>query len=268
MTASPITVPIVHVAGRPGSGANVFADRLVTEHGFIKLTAGELLLGLRRIDRPRARVRLKDVIALQRMGAPLIRPGFHRPNALAERLGFDTADALPHFRRLMQQLAETVPASIGASAWGGALRKRLEELARPDARIVYIGCRMPGERELFRSRGATSVWIALPADLAPALAGSAEDAPGGDDFDELVEDGDTPARLHAAADALAARITTPRICATGHRLGSFQKGDRSGWYCADCPWGSDDLSIGRAGAVHDHDRWVTLATTPPDTQDD
>jgi hypothetical protein len=206
---TPIDVPIVQIGGWLTSGKDAYADRLVAEHGFRKLAMGELILDFQKIEQPWVRVRIRDTIALLRTGKPWVRPGFHRLNSLVDRLGYVTAKTIPDFRQLMQRLGDAARTIIGTRVWVDAMARRLDELASQDARIVYTGCRFPDELELFRSRGATSVWIDRPGVTVSPDADITELALTRDDFDEVVDNDGALEDLWAKADAFAARIQVP-----------------------------------------------------------
>lgn len=202
---APVRAPIVQIGGWLRSGKDAFADRLVSKHGFTKLSMGELILEFMLIEDPWIRVQIRDSLRLWRRGL-FLRPGFHRSSALVERLGYVEAKTIRDFRFQMQKLGDAGREIISTRVWADAMAKRVDWLISENRRVVYTGCRFPDELELFRSRGAVSIWIDRPGVEPPADAHITETALSRDHFDEVVHNDGTLDELHAKADLFAARV--------------------------------------------------------------
>lgn len=191
---------IVQIGGWLTSGKDAFADRLVGTHEYTKLAMGELILEFMLIENPWIRVTMREAWRLK------IWPGFRRSSTLVDRLGYVSAKTIADFRSQMQKLGDAARTIIGTTVWADAMERRLDILVDAGRNVVYTGCRFPDELELFRSRGAFSLWIDRPGVEAPAGAHVTETALNRGDFDRVVMNDGSLADLHAKADDLASEL--------------------------------------------------------------
>lgn len=196
--------PILALGGWKASGKDAFADRLVDYHGWTKLAMGELILEAMLVANPWIKVqpheeaRLGPALAGRRLLTSHL-----RASQIVDAVGYVQAKTIAEFRDFMLTFSDGVKQVAGEAVWVRAMRARLLTTTGP---VVFTGCRMPLELDLFESFGATTIWIERPGVTAPEGSHRTETSLGPSDFGSIVHNDSTLVALHACADAFVASL--------------------------------------------------------------
>lgn len=186
---------IILVGGRLTAGKDVFADRLVAAHGFVKLGMSDTLAE-----------------ALYRLN-PYLSTGA-RYQELVDRHGYVQAKTNSEVRRLLQVLGTEVGRELlGKNIWVNAVQARiLEQFAAGNTKIVITGARFPNELAIaqtnfnvFNPPIITSVWVDRPS-LPAADGHSSEGSVTAGDFEYVLVNSGTLEELEIASDRILAAL--------------------------------------------------------------
>lgn len=189
---------VILVGGRLTAGKDEFADRLVAEHGFVKLGMSDTLREATR--------RLTSVYVR-------VDDNFVTVPELLESVGYVRAKELsPGYRVLLQELGTEVGRDLlGKNIWVEAAKSRiLEALEQHPAGVVLTGARFPNELDIvqyfeeWRDITATSVWVDRPG--LEAASHASEGSVSRNDFEYVLNNTGTLEDLAMASDELLALI--------------------------------------------------------------
>lgn len=189
---------VILVGGRLTAGKDEFADRLVAEHGFVKLGMSDTLREATR--------RLTSVYVR-------VDDNFVTVPELLESVGYVRAKELsPGYRVLLQELGTEVGRDLlGKNIWVEAAKSRiLETMEQHPAGVVLTGARFPNELDMvqyfeeWRDITATSVWVDRPG--LEAASHASEGSVSRNDFEYVLNNTGTLEDLAMASDELLALI--------------------------------------------------------------
>lgn len=196
--SSPNRPPIIALGGWMTSGKDAFADRLVERHGWTKLAMGEVILEAMLVGDPWVEVGEAEA---DRLG---LAAGHLRARHIVETVGYVDAKTIADFRTFMQRYSDGVKQVAGEGVWVEALRTRLLAATGP---VVFTGCRMPLELELFESLGAVTYWVDRPGVTAPAGSHLTETSLSPSHFQGWVSNDGTLDDLYRDVDHIAWALT-------------------------------------------------------------
>lgn len=189
---------VILVGGLLTAGKDEFADRLVAEHGFVKLGMSDTLREATR--------RLTSVYVR-------VDDNFVTVPELLESVGYVRAKELsPGYRVLLQELGTEVGRDLlGKNIWVEAAKSRiLETMEQHPAGVVLTGARFPNELDMvqyfeeWRDITATSVWVDRPG--LEAASHASEGSVSRNDFEYVLNNTGTLEDLAMASDELLALI--------------------------------------------------------------
>lgn len=188
---------VIGVGGRLTAGKDVFADRLVEQHGFVKLGMSDTLA--------EALYRLNPWIDIGE-------DGLARYQTLVDFEGYVSAKRYPEVRRLLQVLGTEVGRELlGENIWVDAARRRITEQLELGNNVVITGIRFPNELELFEYWedddfvAATTVWVDRPS-LPAGDTHASENSISPEDFEYQLLNDSTLEALEERSDALLEEI--------------------------------------------------------------
>lgn len=200
---------VVGLTGLKRSGKDTVADRLVEEHGFVKVAYADPLRDMA--------LALDPIVGVAELDRRWWRPRRHREAAgnyrLSEAvtdLGWEEAKEYPEVRRTLQRLGtEVIRNHIGTDYWLNRMHGRLIRLGA--SRVVITDCRFPNEVDLVHGWGGTVLLVDRPGlpyndphdseDVTSLLC------------DQYIDNDGTLDDLHRKVDNFAATLTTERTTA-------------------------------------------------------
>lgn len=157
------------VGGYLRSGKDAFADRLVEEHGFVKLGMSDTLND--------ALLKLNPFVGFSfgtNDEGPIFQP--ERYQELHDRVGYVEAKKNPEVRNLLQILGTEIGREMfGDGVWVEAARRRIRDQRDQGKNVVITGIRFQNELDMIFDEGGTSVWIERPG-YEPLPGGHASEA--------------------------------------------------------------------------------------------
>ena len=194
-----LSQPLIALGGRLRSGKDCVADRLVAEHGFIKMGMSDALHeALLAID-PGVHVGEAHAYA---HSAPV---GWQQYSDLIEAVGYVETKTVPEVRRLLQKLGTEVGRDmIGENVWVNIMASKIVGHLCAGRPVVVTGIRFPNEVGMVRDLEGTAVWIDRPGvDAHSGTAShSSENSVGADDFMVIIKNDSTLEDLRLKADEL------------------------------------------------------------------
>jgi hypothetical protein len=119
---------IIGLMGQKRSGKDTFAERLVAEHGFVRLAFADALK--------------KVALDID----PLIEPGGHlRLSTMVEAAGWEAAKTKPEVRRFLQELGLAVRRNIHEDEWVDIVFAELRRQRVRGKDVVITDVRFPNE---------------------------------------------------------------------------------------------------------------------------
>lgn len=181
-----------HVIGLGGpyqSGKDTVADYLVAQHGFVKLGMSDVLNDF---------VAAIDPILYFSDGYGGGR--YVRYAEYVKYVGYVAAKENSEVRRLLQTTGTEAGRKIlGEDVWVNGARRRIEQ-ARLTSSVVMTGIRFPNEVDMIRELLGSSWWVSRPGFAGDSHA--SERSVTSDDFDYLLSNDTTIAKLHEHTDYL------------------------------------------------------------------
>ena len=195
--------PLIGLGGRLRSGKDEVADRLVAEHGYVKIGMSDAL--------HEAMLAIDPII---QFGVPSAfgwgEPEIRRYSDLIRRRGYVEAKKEPEVRRLLQQLGTEVGRNmVGENVWVNIMARKIDDHRGAGHPVVVTGIRFPNEVEMIRELGGQAVWIHRPGIEAPTsdtAAHASENSVGPDDFAVTLDNDSTLEALRLRVDELARTI--------------------------------------------------------------
>lgn len=201
-----LSQPLIGLGGRLRSGKDEVADRLVAEHGYVKIGMSDAL--------HEAMLAIDPLIGFEEMvlvrktseGVQFRRDTPSRYSEVIERFGYVEAKKLPEVRRLLQQLGTEVGRNmVGENVWVNIMARKIDDHRAAGHPVVVTGIRFPNEVEMIRELGGTSVWIDRPGVEAPTegtAAHASENSVGADDFAVILDNSSTLEDLRLRVDEM------------------------------------------------------------------
>jgi hypothetical protein len=198
---------VIGVGGLLTAGKDVFADRLVDKHGFIKLGMSDVLA--------ESLYALDPVVGGRFLGQTQTFE-FMRYQELVDRVGYVEAKKNNEVRRLLQALGTEVGRKLlGENIWVDTARARILELAAMGEDVVITGIRFPNELEMITNLGlpagpahahvdGTTVWVDRPGIEVGTHASEA--TLDQNDFEYVLHNTGTLQALETRSDALLDEI--------------------------------------------------------------
>lgn len=208
-----LSSPLIGLGGRLRSGKDVVADRLVAEHGYVKLGMSDALHEAMLAIDP---IVVVDEFVQYPEGAPGY--GWNTPRAkmryseLVEGVGYVEAKKRPEVRRLLQNLGTEVGRNmIGENVWVDIMARKIDDHRGAGHPVVVTGIRFPNEVQMIEALFGQAVWLERPGTQAPTegtAAHASENSVSASDFHWTLHNDSTLAALEAKTDLYAAHIAT------------------------------------------------------------
>lgn len=203
---------LIGISGRKRSGKDTLAARLISHHGFTRVSFAEPMRAMLKAQNPIVDVREGESTWDVSYGEWQEFPGTPEPIHLTEVLGpeddWETAKELPEVRRLMQALGtEAGRAILGENVWVDAAARVVDSIPGP---VVITDVRFPNEAD-FVERWPGSVTYGLFVRVHRPGLPQNDLHPSETALDDrianvrVINDG-TIADLHRAADAIASQL--------------------------------------------------------------
>jgi 5'-nucleotidase len=143
------------------SGKDTAADRLVEQHGWVKLNMSDPLAEALYTLNPR--VEVDNYISPPLTRNVLFSPGTYHYQDIVDKIGYVEAKTIPDVRRLLQALGTEVGREmIDQNVWVNIAARRIQELTAQGKNVAITGIRFPNEIEMIREVGGVSVWVERP----------------------------------------------------------------------------------------------------------
>ncbi|TQO20672.1 hypothetical protein FB472_2317 [Rhodoglobus vestalii] len=197
------TLPaLIGFGGKPGSGKDTAADRLVDNSGFTKVNMSTAIAELTAIINP--------IVGR----APGVRGFFgklERYNDVVARRGFTDAKNHSEVRSTLQNVGTGVRDVVDANVWADIAARVIKAHRDAGRPVVLSGVRYPNEADVITEAGGTLVWVARPGLAEDTNSQHAvENSISRSDFDVVIDNDGTVAELHAEAEALHIAIAGVR----------------------------------------------------------
>lgn len=162
---------LIGLGGRLQNGKDVVADRLVAEHGFIKMGMSDPLNAAMMTLNPIVRYSYQE-------------DGYIGYAEIVDRVGYTDAKKIPEVRRLLQVFGtEVVRNMFGENVWVDLARKRILEMVEDNVSVVLTGIRFENELNLIHSLGGETWWVERPGfPVGSTNSHASEDTLTGDQF--------------------------------------------------------------------------------------
>lgn len=204
---------IIGVGGLLEHGKDAFADRLVDEHGFVKLGMSDVLAEALYVLNPWVNwPATEEFLEFSNWSSSQLTRYQH----VVDEFGYVQAKKIPEVRRLLQVLGTEVGRRlISENIWTDIAYGRLVERSNAGWDVVITGVRYKNELEIFDQlleEGfiATSVWVDRPghvsAGTSSTAAHSSENSVSGEDFEYVLSNNSDLKGLHERSDALLSTI--------------------------------------------------------------
>lgn len=207
-----LSSPLIGLGGRLRSGKDVVADRLVAEHGYVKLGMSDALHEAMLAIDPWVAVPL-EIGRFQRWILRVVFRrqdeiyDFERYSALVRSLGYVEAKKNPEVRRLLQQLGTDVGRKmIGEDVWVNIMARKIDDHRSAGHPVVVTGLRFANEVQIVEELAGMAVWIDRPGEHAPSsgtAAHASENSVSAENFHLVITNDSTLAALEDQADGLA-----------------------------------------------------------------
>lgn len=201
---------IVGIGGRKGAGKDVYADRLVSEHGFVKVMMSEAISDATSVIDPLipARKHLLTGSVLPVSASRWLTILTHVPYSvyLHTVCGGDYALAKENVevRRVLQHVGD-VCIAVDPLVWVNRAKEAVQSYVDSGIDVVLTGVRFPVEVDIVRHLGGDAVWVSRPGFDNTSDTHRTETGVGADSFDVVVMNDGTIDDLHRKADARHAR---------------------------------------------------------------
>ncbi len=154
------------VGGFFGAGKDVLADRLVADHGFVKLGMSDPLVEATGRLNPWFRLDF-DVLILTEEDehwAYLAKAGtFVKWHTLLRSVGYVAAKKHQEVREFLQKLGTEVGRDMfGENVWVDYAAESVRRLRADGKNVVITGIRFQNELDMIFDEGGTSIWIDRP----------------------------------------------------------------------------------------------------------
>lgn len=184
---------LIGLGGRLRAGKDAVADRLVDEHGFVKLGMSDAL--------HEAMLAIDPII--DEGGGYTQESPVTYSEAIAEYGYVETKARFPEARRLLQKLGTEVGRDmIGENVWVDIMARKVNKLLIAGRSVVVTGIRFPNEIRLIGQFAGRAIWVERPSLEAAAGGHASETSIGPDDFDRAIVNDGTLDDLYAKVDAL------------------------------------------------------------------
>lgn len=191
-----LSQPLIGLGGRLRSGKDVVADRLVAEHGFVKLGMSDALHEAMLAINP-----IVDPGDSARGGMPVTY------SELVAKVGYVEAKTEPEVRRLLQNLGTDVGRNmIGEDVWVQIMARKIDDHRGAGHPVVVTGLRFPNEVRMVEELNGHAVWIERPGLHAPTAgtaAHASENSVSAEHFKNIIRNTGTLADLEERADSYA-----------------------------------------------------------------
>lgn len=202
-----LSQPLIGLGGRLRSGKDEVADRLVAEHGYVKIGFSDALHeALLTID---PLVGFEEMVMVRKTaeGVQFRRDTPSRYSEVIERFGYVEAKKIPEVRRLLQQLGTEVGRKMfGEHVWANIIAKKIDDHRGAGHPVVITGLRYPNEITVIEELGGMTVWVDRPGIEAPTsdtAAHASENSVSEGDFAATLKNDSTLDALRLRVDELA-----------------------------------------------------------------
>lgn len=203
------------VGGYLRSGKDAFADRLVSDHGFLKLNMSDPLVEA--TSRLNPWIRLDhDVLILTEEEdshwAYQAKAGtFVKWQALLRSVGYVESKKHEDVRDFLQKLGTEVGRDMfDVNVWVNIAAEKIRELRADGNSVVITGVRFQNELDMIFDEGGTSVWITRPGTEPLAGGHRSENSLNPDMFERVIHNDGTLEDFLQRADIFHQALTYSR----------------------------------------------------------
>jgi hypothetical protein len=197
---NPFAHPLIGVSGKKQSGKDTFAERLVAEHGFTRISFADPLRELALKADPIVRVdEWEDEWEPRLHGADEV-----RLSEVVAKDGWDRAkEESSEVRRTLVDLGIGVREVLGRDAW---IRRALRDIETVNGPVVITDVRFENEAQMVKQLGGIVVRVDRPSLPIDPKAGPSETELDDWRFDLRVVNDSTIEALHKRADSITRSV--------------------------------------------------------------